>query len=105
MGAPIIPRRGNTESDTRPCSYFFATGLFVVGRGVHPHCDGKSPEAIEDKGVAGVHCLSRVRKLLEIKELNDADSEQDEGRERDWGIGPGWSLANTRKDSMPVRIG
>ncbi len=25
------------------------------GRGVHPRCDGKSPEAIKTKGVAGVH--------------------------------------------------
>jgi hypothetical protein len=72
---------------------------------VYPHCDGKSPEAIEDKRVAGVHCASRVRKLLEIKELNDGDTERDEVRKRDLGVRPGWSLANTWKDSMPVRIG
>ena len=45
------------------------------GRGIHPHCDGKSPQAVERKRVAGVHCVSRVRKLLEIKGLNDGDSE------------------------------
>jgi hypothetical protein len=74
--------------------------------GVHPHCDGKSPEAIEDKGVAGVHCASRVRReSLEIKELSDGDTERDEAKKRDLGVRPGWSLANTWKDSMPVRIG
>ena len=39
--------------------------------GIHPHCDGRSREAIEDKGVAE-HLLSkRVRKRLKVKELND----------------------------------
>jgi hypothetical protein len=69
-----------------------------------PRCDGKSPEAIEEKGFAGVHCASRVRKLLEIKGFNDGDGERDEGRGRVWRIGPGWSLANTRNVTMRVKI-
>jgi hypothetical protein len=45
-----------------------AVWSFILGSsngeigGIHPHGDRKSPEAIERKGIAGVHCAARVRK-------------------------------------------
>jgi hypothetical protein len=37
----------------------FEIGYWREGKwqegGIHPHCNGKSPELIETKGVAGVH--------------------------------------------------
>jgi hypothetical protein len=43
-----------------------------MGRGgIHPHGNGKSPEASENTGVASLHCARRVRKPLKVKELND----------------------------------
>jgi hypothetical protein len=38
--------------------------------GIHPHSDRKSPEAIERKGVAGVHCTARVRNRQKAKEID-----------------------------------
>jgi hypothetical protein len=74
-------------------------------RGIHPHGDGKSPQAIEDKGVAGVHCAARVRKLLEVKGLNEGNGREDEEIVLSGarvGTGP-WQTR--QEDSMPVRIG
>jgi hypothetical protein len=36
-------------------SFILGSSIGEIG-GIHPHGDRKSPEAIEDKGVAGVHC-------------------------------------------------
>jgi hypothetical protein len=41
------------------------------GRGIHPHCDGKSPQTIGSKGVGVRPLRKRVRKRLEAKEMND----------------------------------
>jgi hypothetical protein len=60
MGAPIIPRLADTKSDTRSCSYFFAAGLFVGGRGVYPSVARK-----------------RVRNGLKVKEINGVPWEHD----------------------------
>jgi hypothetical protein len=60
MGATIIPRREDTESDTRPCLYFFAAGLFVGGRGVYPSVEKES-----------------ACKRLKVKEINGAPLEHD----------------------------
>ena len=51
-------------------------------RGVHPHGDGKSPQAIERKGVEVRPLRKRVRKPLEVKELNDGNGREDEVRVR-----------------------
>jgi hypothetical protein len=40
-------------------------------KGVHPHCNGKSSEAIKNTGVAAPHCAGRVRKRLKVQGLND----------------------------------
>jgi hypothetical protein len=46
--------------------------------GIHPHCDRKSPEAFEYKGVARRLLRKRVRKRLEAKKL-DEERMVDEG--------------------------
>jgi hypothetical protein len=43
--------------------------------GIYPHGDRKSPEAIEDKGVAGTHCAARVRKRQKRKKLNVGEAQ------------------------------
>jgi hypothetical protein len=48
--------------------------------GIHPHCDRKSPQAIERKRVVGRPLRKRVRKPLEVKELNELDELKDDAR-------------------------
>ena len=74
-------------------------------RGVHPHCDGKSPQAIERKGVEVRPLRKIVRKPLIAKGLNDGNDGAKRRRSATWGLDRCWSLANTGEDSMPVRIG
>ena len=42
-----------------------------VKEGVHPHCNGKSPEVIEGRGVCGRPLSKRVHKPLKQKEIDE----------------------------------
>ena len=39
--------------------------------GIHPHCNGKSPETSENTGVAALHCVARVRNRLKVKGMDE----------------------------------
>jgi len=58
-------------------------------RGVHPHGDRKSPQTIESKRFDERPLRERVRKLLEIKGLNDGNGREGESKERGSGIRSG----------------
>jgi hypothetical protein len=49
--------------------FILCSSIGEIG-GIHPHGDGKSPEAIESNGVAGVHCAARVRKKQKGKKID-----------------------------------
>jgi hypothetical protein len=51
-------------------SFILGSSIGEIG-GIHPHGDRKSPEAIERKGVAGVHGATRVRKKQKRKEIDE----------------------------------
>jgi hypothetical protein len=65
-------------------------------RGVHPHGNRKSPQTIESKGFEERPLRERVRKLLEIKGLNNGNGRYGERRERDLRIKSGLELGTSR---------
>jgi hypothetical protein len=46
--------------------------------GIHPHGDRKSPQVIESKAFGERPLRERVRKPLEIKDLNDRNGQEEE---------------------------
>jgi hypothetical protein len=70
-------------------------------RGVHPYGNRKSPQTIESKGFDERPLRERVRKLLEIKGLNNRNGREGE-TERDLRIKSGLELGTSR---LPDRAG